>query len=127
MVSRNKKETVQFTKTILAGTTVTLSYLVKTEGTVERIFGKFYPGQQNALQVRPYLLLTADRQEELVTYPAGTNRFMSGDDRIFDIPIDYDVKSGDQLKVDVNNVSTYDYTLEISFVVDYVGGTMRVI
>jgi hypothetical protein len=131
IVSRNKKETVQFTKTITAGTTLNganaLAYLVKTEGTVERVFGKFYPGQQGALQVRPYILLTADRQEELVTYPNGVNRFMSGDDRVFDIPIDYDVKNGDQIKVDVSNTSAYDYTLEISFVLDYVGGGSRVI
>jgi hypothetical protein len=126
-VSRNKKETVQFIKKILAGTSVTFAYLVKSEGTVERIFGKFYAGQEGSLQVRPYIELTAARQEELITYPSGTDRYMSGENVTFDSAIDYDVKNGDQIKIDVNNTSIYDYTLNISFEVDYVGGKSRVI
>jgi hypothetical protein len=34
---------------------------------------------------------------------------------------------GYQLKLDVVNTSIYDYTLQIAFEVDYVGGTNRVI
>lgn len=126
-MARNKKETVQFTKTITAGTNTTLSYVVKSPGTVQRIFGKFYAGQENQLQVRPYLELTGQRQEELITYPANSNRYLSGDDRPFDIAVDFDVTNGDQIKLYVANLAIYDYTLELSVEIDYVGGTSRVI
>lgn len=126
---RNKKETVQFTLVIPAGTNQTLSYVIKDNATVQRIFGKFYAGQANALQVRPYLEMTGGRAEELVTYAPGTNRYLCGDDRVYDMDIDFDVRNGDQIKVYANNTAGvgYDYTLEIAFEVDYVGGTQRVV
>lgn len=124
-MARGGKETVQFTATIAAGTEQTFSYQIKSEGTVERIVGKFYPGQQGALHVRPYLLLNGDRPEELIRYVSGSNAYLSGDDREFDYPIDFEVQGDDTLKVYAQNVSAYDYTLEIAVVIDYMAGRMR--
>lgn len=125
-MARGGKETVQFTGTIPAGSNKTFNYVIKSDATVERIFGKFYPGQQNSLQVRPYMELNGQRQEELVTYASGANHYMSGDDRPFDMQIDFEAQNGDQIKVYANNISAYPYTLEISFVVDYMAGKNRV-
>jgi hypothetical protein len=131
MADRSKKETISFNQTILAGASFTgltaLKQMLRAPCTIQRIFGIFYSGQQGSLQVRPYLELTQDREEELITYPANSNRYLSGDNLNFDIYIDFDGAYGDQIKLDVLNTSIYDYTLQISFEVDYVGGTLRVV
>lgn len=128
---RNKKETIQFKQTVAAGANLSgataLSFNIRSAGTLQRIFGKFNQGQQDQLQVRPYLTLRGDRSEELVTYPSGSNRYMSGDNVPFDLYIDFDVQPNDQIKLDVKNESAFDYTLDISFEIDYVGGTSRVV
>lgn len=130
-MQRNKKETIQFKKTITAGQTLSgataLIANIRAHGTIERIMGKFNAGQQNQLQIRPYLFRTGERIEELVTYPSGQSRYLSGDNDSFDIGVDFDVYPDDQIRLDVTNASSYDYTCEISFEVDYVGGTRRVI
>lgn len=123
---RSGKETVQFKTVVTAGTLKTLSYTIKADATVERIFGKFYPGQEGVLHVHPYLRLNGDRHEELVTYPTGTDQFLSGDDQIYDFAIDFPVNTGDQIMVDADNtLGTYDYTLDITFEVDYMAGKDR--
>lgn len=129
--TRNKKETIQVKKTIAAGATYSAStslfQLIRADGNIQRIYGQFNQGQQGQLQVRPYLQMTGERSEELVTYPASSQRYLSGDDTRFDISVDFDVRNGDKIKVDVTNASAFDYTLDISFEVDYVGGTSRVV
>lgn len=131
VTGRSKKETVTFNRTIPANTSFTgltaLSQLLRAPCTIQRIFGIFYSGQQGALQVRPYLYMTDDRAEELLTYPSGSNRYMSGDNMPFDISIDFDGNSMDQIKLDVVNTSNFPYTLQVSIEVDYVGGTSRIV
>jgi ABC-type amino acid transport substrate-binding protein len=122
---QTKKETISFTATITAGTSQLLSQEIKQAATVERIFGKFYPGQQNTLHVQPYLLMSQGRVDQLVTYPSNANAYLSGDDRDFDMPISFDVLPNDKIMVNVNNTGAYDYTLQIAFVVDYQAGTSR--
>jgi hypothetical protein len=129
--NRSKKETIQFTLQVAAGADLSgltsLRQRLKSEGTIQRIFGQFYAGQQGDLQVRPYLVLRNERSEELVTYPSGANRYMSGDNTNFDFSVDFDVLPDFEIRLDVKNLSIYPYTLQISFEVDYVGGTLRVV
>lgn len=130
--TRNKKETIQFKKVIPFGTgfsgNTALFQTIKSAGTIQRIFGKFNQGQSGLLTIRPYLNMTGDRSEELVTYPSLTSQFMSGDNTQFELFIDFEVYPDDKIKLDVfNNSTTNDYTLDISFEVDYVGGTSRVV
>lgn len=128
---RSKKETIQFNQLILAGASYSgataLKQQLRAPCTIQRIYGQFFSGQQNQLQIRPYLRMTDERDEELITYPVNSNRYMSGDNTNFDISIDFDAQYGYFIQLDVNNLSTYDYTMHISFEVDYVGGTSRVV
>lgn len=123
----NKKEPIVFIKTIPAGTTDVLSERIKADGTIEGLIIRFFSGQENSLQVRPFVEHRGGLIEELVTYPSTTDRFLSGDDDYDEIPVSIPVRNDDYLKVSVTNTSIYDYTLKVTIIVDYLGGMTRVV
>lgn len=121
----DRKEVIAFRGTIAAGASGTLSERVKADGTVESVRARFYPGQQLALRVRPYVEHHGRKQEDLVTY-VGSVGYLAGDDDSFDFPVVVDVSYDDEIKLDYNNTDgTFDYDLVVDIVVDYYGGKVR--
>jgi hypothetical protein len=122
-----KKEVVAIRMNIPAGTTVTVLERIKAQGTVEELRVRFYPGQERELHVMPIVLHKGDQAEQLLTYPEGSENFLSGDDDSMIFPCVVAVDNDDHLKVTAQNTNiTYDYTLCIDVVIDYYAGKNRV-
>jgi hypothetical protein len=124
----NKKEAVVFIKTIQPGEMLTFSERVKSDGTIEQVKIRFFRGQQKTLLVRPYVQHKGNKIEDLITYPEDTDQALSGDDDNLNyetiVPVQYD----DNLKVWVKNTDGVNaYTLHVSVMIDYYGGTQRVV
>lgn len=115
-----KKEPISFRYDIQPLGSVTIEERIKDTGYIEEFRIRFYPGQERALKVRPFVEHKGSRQEELVTYPSGTEPFFSGDDDYFVYPSFIGVEYDDMLKVYAENTSDlYVYTLVIDVIVNY--------
>jgi len=124
----NKVETISFMKTILASSTDIISERIKSDGTVEKIRVNFYSGPQGDLHVKPMLLRKGNKREELITYPIGTNQYLSGDNEVIEMNVNVSVENDDQIRLEVENVdATNDYTLNVQIEIDYYGGQKRVV
>lgn len=123
----NRKEVISFRKRITAGQTVGFSERVKAAGTVEGVKVKFYVGQEKSLQVYPYIEHKGRKYESLITYPEGTDNYLSGDDEDNTYDVVVPVDNDDYVKVNVTNTSAYDYDLSCDISIDYYGGKNRIV
>lgn len=124
----NKKEVIYFDKVIPAGQTLEFTSKVKDDGTIEKLTVKFYIGQEKGLRVIPTVIHNNNQPEALITYPTGTEQYLSGDDDYFDFPIVVPVALNDVIKLKaINTDSTYDYHLTAAITIDYYAGQNRVI
>jgi hypothetical protein len=124
----SKKEVISFTATIAPLADMVFSERVKAPGTLEGIRIRFYAGQELDLRVRPYVLHKGQKSEDVLTYPEGSNPYLSGDDDEFYFPVTVPLANDDEIKVHVVNVNTqYAYTLVVHVAIDYYGGGNRVI
>lgn len=124
----NKKEVVAIRTTVQAGQKKEIIERIKADGTIEGISIKFYYGQQLALKVYPYVRHRANRLEELLTYPDGTEKAICGDDDTFKFDVVTPVKNDDELYIVLLNTSTeFDYNIAIDITIDYYAGQSRVI
>lgn len=125
---KSKVEVISFRELVTHGTTVNLSQLIQDSGTIQEMRVRFYAGQEKALHVVPYILHTSNRREDLITYAPNSDTFLSGENDYFVYPIVTQVENLDKICVSATNIDpTYDYTLVLDLVVDYYGGTSRVI
>ncbi len=123
----NKMETMQFKAKIPSGTSTRLYERIKSNGTIEKVYVRFYPGQEGTLQVRPYINHIGQKIEDLVTYPNGVDHYLSGDDDFLEFPVSIPVANDDEVAVYVQNTGDYDYTLDVKIVVDYRGGLKSIV
>jgi hypothetical protein len=119
-----KAEVMSFRKDIDPNTMMTLTERIKDTGAVSEVRIRFYPGQERALQVRPFVKLFNSMSEDLFTFAGGsTDKFLSGDDDYLVFPVTADVVADDELAVWVNNTDlNYTYTLVVDVVINYFGG-----
>lgn len=121
-------EVVGFRATLAAGEKVTLSERIKGASIIEGLRMKFYPGQEGTLHIRPTLWQTGRNSlVDLVTYPADTNNYLSGDDDYFDFPITLEALLDDELRLYCENTGAFPYTVSVDITVDYFGGVNRVV
>lgn len=121
-------EVKSFRKVLAAGEDVILKSRILADGTIEGLRAKFYPGQENTLQVRPCLWQTGRNVlVDLVTYAEGTDQFISGDDDYFEYPITQDCLKDDEIWVIAKNTGEYPYTIVIDVSIDYYAGNSRII
>jgi hypothetical protein len=121
----NKREVISFRKSIAAGASDIIRERVKSNGTLEEVRVRFNPGQANTLRIRPVVEHKNNRLEDLVTYPTGTNQFLSGDDDYLILPCSITVENDDFVEVIANNTGAFSYTIVVDIVVDYLFGTER--
>lgn len=115
-----KTEVLSFRKDIAPNTSLTLKERVKADGSVSKIFVRFYPGVEKSLQVRPYILHKGNRAEDVITYVEGTDNYLSGDSDSFEYPVTVDVKYDDEIVVYVNNTDLANtYSLVVDVKVDF--------
>ncbi len=125
----NKKEVIAFRKSIAPSTKEEIRERIKADGTIEGVMVRFYPGQQRDLRVAIEKENRGNKtRESIVTYPAGTDRFLSGDDDVVNIPCVLECQNDDEIIVTAENInSNYTYTLVCDVTIDYYGGKKRVI
>jgi hypothetical protein len=127
MLKDDMKESIVIRRSVAAGESGTVRERLKADGTVEEIRVRFYPGQEGDLQVMPYILHKGERREDLLTFPAGSDRFLSGDDDYVVFPLSVSFEYDDNLQIDFKNIATFPYTLSVDVIVDYLGGQNRVV
>lgn len=121
-----KKEVLSFRKIINANTTDVLHERIKADGTIEEIRIRFYTGQQKSLQLNPFVEHKGNKIEQIISYPSTTDNFISGDDDYFIFPISVPVEYDDYFKIHAKNIDpTYNYTVTVDVVIDYLGGKER--
>lgn len=124
----NKKEVFSFRRIVSGGESGYLDARIKSPGTVEEVRARFYQGQQRSLKVRPIVLHKGNKTENLLTFADGTDPYLSGDNDYLTFPIVVTVDYDDTLRVYYDNTdNANDYTLSIDVIVDYYGGTDRVL
>lgn len=126
----NKKEVMVFRKLVPPNSKGKITERIKDNGTIEKLMIKFYIGQELHLRVWPYIRHNGNKIESLVTIAGDDVRddmFLTGDDDtfIFDVvaPVYYD----DELVVEFENISDYEYNLVVDITVDYYLGTDRIV
>lgn len=121
-----KKEVISFRKVIEPNKTDVIAERVKSDGTIEEIKVRFYPGQEKALQVVPFVEHKGQQIEQLISFPNTTDHYLSGDNDYFIYDISVPVEYDDFLKVEAKNTSVdFSYTLVVDIVIDYLGGKNR--
>ena len=123
----NKKEVIIFRKKVSANSKGKITERVKDNGTIEKLMIKFYIGQELHLKVWPYIKHTGNKVESMVTIAGDKDNYITGDDDnfIFDvvIPVFYD----DEIVVEFENISDYEYNLVCDVTIDYYNGNDRVV
>lgn len=127
-MNTNRIEPISFVAVIPPLQTRKFAERVKADGTVEKLKVRFFAGQEKSLQVRPYILHKGRKIEDLVTYPEGTNEYLCGDDDYLEFDLSIPVENDDEIVIAVSNMDIDDpYTLNVSVMIDYYGGKMRVV
>lgn len=118
-----KAEVISFRKDINPNSSETLRERVKADGSLIEIRVRFYPGQERSLQIRPFVQLFNNLQEDVFTYGDGTTEnYLSGDDDYFIYPVQVDLKMDDVVCILATNTdSTYAYTCVVDCVIQYFG------
>lgn len=121
-------EPIVFVAKVQPGQTLKFSERIKGEGTIQSVKVRFFQGQQLSLHVRPYVLHKGNKIEDIVTYPEGTNQYLSGDDDYLVFDVVCPVENDDELYVWVHNTDPDDtYTLNVAVTIDYLGGKHRAV
>lgn len=118
-----KKETITFRTSAATGTSGTITERVKARGVILSIQPRFYPGQENTLQIRPYVRHKVSRDEPLVTYPNGANQYLSGDDDAPVYAVSIAVENDDEIHVYYSNTGAYTYTVACDVTIQYMEGS----
>lgn len=126
---KKKSEVIVFRKDVADGESGFIPARVKGNGTIQEIRVRFYPGQELSLKVSPFLERKGQVPEPLISYPAGGNKFLSGDDDYFIFPVVSPVNNDDFIKIWYSNENGggFVYTVVCDIVVDYFAGEKRVI
>jgi hypothetical protein len=97
-----------------------ISERVKWDGFIEELRIRFYPGVERELKVKPYLLHKGSIAEDMITYPDGTDPYISGDNDYLVFPVNVPIEYDEFIKVFAENKNaTYVYTLSVDVVVQY--------
>jgi hypothetical protein len=115
-----KREVISMRRNVSPLEKFEIAERVKYNGSIERIKVRFYAGQENELQVRPYVRHKGQKNETFFTYPEGTDPYLSGEDDVLDFPLAIEIEYDDEIIVYVENQSDfYNYTLVVDIVVTY--------
>lgn len=117
-----RSDSILFDAKIPSDSKAELRKKIPFNGYIRKMTIVFYPGQEKALQVNPYVLTWGDLAIPLTKF-TGDKSFFSGDDDQFNIGMSQRIKTDDYIVIEVENVSSsYDYDLYVMFEIEYEGG-----
>lgn len=121
----NQKEIVSFQRVIQPNTTEIIKERLKMNGMIEKVTIRFYAGCEKSLKVRPYVQHHGEKMQDMFTFPEGAEKFIAGDDDLYEYDVAIEIFNDDELHVWVNNTDlNYAYTLNCFIAVNYYVGTV---
>lgn len=97
-----------------------------SDGTIESVSLRIYPGPELDLRVDPYLMRFNDRRQDIISYVPGGKQYLDGDDDTFLFCVSVPAKRNELLVVDYWNMdANNDYDFALTIEVDYAGGAWR--
>lgn len=122
-----KVESIVIRQTIGIGASGEISERIKAPGTIEGMRVIFPPGPSGLLHVIPYVKRHGGKLDPLLTFPSGSNGYISGDNMILPFPVTFAVKNDEEIIILYNNLDTVVHELMVDVFVDYYGGGQRII
>lgn len=114
--SIEKSEPFAFLDTVQADSTIKIEELVEQNCRAKRMLVYIPGGSEGALQIRPYFLTDKGTPREFVKF-VGSKKYYSGDDVVFDIPLDVPIKAYSTIIVEATNTTVapnnFDYSLNV--------------
>jgi hypothetical protein len=113
-----KQKPVLFRASIPPNTEKTFKYRIPKAGSIDKVTIRFYSGPQGDFQITPLLVNYNDQRQPIIQYAEGSNKFVAGDNDIFEFPTSIPVDVDDEIHVIAKNVETvYSYDLVVDFIV----------
>jgi hypothetical protein len=127
--SSETRDSVRFAERVDPDDSISLSYEVVEDATIEEMRVRIYPGPEHDLRIFPYVDRgkgERSRREELVEFRG--KEYIDGNGDHFKFPISVDVEEEQTIGVDVENLEVeYAYDFVVDFDLDHAGGTSRFI
>lgn len=118
-----KTEVLSYRVNVLPGQELELKERIKDNGRVSEIRIRFYPGQERQLRVRPFILHTNNRAENILTFVDTTETYLTGDNDYFVFPVSSELFLDDEFVVwTKNDNDLYVYTVVVDVVINYLEG-----
>ena len=118
---------VTFFANIPAGTTKTFEYSSPGDIMIERLRFLPYIGQELDLRVSPYIRYEATgRLRSMLQLGrdidgSNTADYLAGNGVVIELPVWADIDEKDRIYIVAQNVSTYDYDLDLIFICSWLG------
>lgn len=120
--SIEKSEPFAFLDTVAKGTTLKLTELIEINARAKRMLIYIPAGSEGSLQIRPYFKTDKGTPRDFVKF-VGSKKFYSGDDVVFDIPLDVPIKAYSEIIVEATNTTDpatgFDYSLNVIIDIAY--------
>jgi hypothetical protein len=120
------KEVVAFVLNVAPSTSGSITERIKADCTIEDIVVRFYAGQQRDLRIRPKLRRTGRREENLITFPAGAETWLAGEDDRESLDVSVPGQLDDEIVMYYENIDPVNtYTMVVYVTIDYQSGVNR--
>lgn len=115
-VSIEKSEPFAFLDTALKGQTLVIEERIEINARAKRMLIYIPAGSEGALHVRPYFKTDKGTPRDFAKF-VGAKKYYSGDDVVFDIPLDVPIKAYSTIYVEAENttdaVTGFDYSVNV--------------
>lgn len=114
-----RTENISFRKLINAGASGEFRERIKEDGILKKLVATFYTGQQLSLQVVPLVEFKAKVDKPILTYAAGTDEYLAGDNETVTIECDMPVSYDDEIIIRYRNIAAFTCHLCVDVVISY--------
>lgn len=120
--SIEKSEPFVFAETVPKGHKIKLSELIEIPCRAVNLKIIIPLGPEGDLWIRPYFKTSKDTPRQFVNF-VGNKKYFSGDDVVYDIPLDVPIEAYSTLIVEAENktdaITGFDYSLDVIISVEY--------
>lgn len=120
--SIEKSEPFAFLDTAPKGQTIEIKELIEMNARAKRLLVYIPGGSEGALQIKPYFLTDKGTPRDFAKF-VGAKKYYSGDDVVFDIPLDVPIKAYSTIVVQATNttdpVTGFDYSVNVIIDIAY--------
>lgn len=121
----NDKPVIDFSTTVPARDSLTISETMDTDGYVTNLYARAYPGEENEIQRRMRIWQGGKdngNPVSLVRYPEGSDAYLAGDDQTWNFSLRREFSEDDVLEVKYTSNSEYDHPVSTVLAVETESG-----